>query len=66
MDIAALASAMTGAQSASNRTESAAAMMKINVQAEASIAQMVEAAAQNANRTANLANGVGGALDISV
>jgi hypothetical protein len=66
MDIAALASAMTGAQTAPTRMAATAAMMKMNVEAEASIATLVETAAQNANPHGNLASGVGGTLDISV
>lgn len=66
MDIAAIASAMTGVQATQTQMAAAAAMMKMSVQADASIAQMVDAAAQNAARLANLAGGVGGAFDVSV
>lgn len=66
MDIAALASIMTGVQGTQTQVAAAAEMMKMNVEADASIAQMVDAAAQNAARLANLAAGVGGALDVSV
>lgn len=66
MDVTALASAMTGAQNAQTQYGVAAKMLKMNAQADASIAALIEAAQQNANQLANVASGVGGNLDISV
>lgn len=44
----------------------AAKMLKMNAQAEAGIAQVLEAAQDNMKNVANLAAGVGQSLDISV
>jgi hypothetical protein len=41
-------------------------MMRMNAQSAASIVQVIEAAQQNIDRLANLADGVGTNLDLSV
>ena len=66
MDTAALASALIGAQNAQTQFAVAAKMVKMNADADASVAKLIDAAQQNLNRLANVANGVGGNLDITV
>ena len=60
MDPASIASAMVGAQAGQTQTALAADMMKINAQAQSSIAKMIDASAQQAS----LPPGVGQNLDI--
>jgi hypothetical protein len=64
MDIAALASAMVGAQNAQTQYAVAAKMMKMNAQADAAIAAMIDTAQQNAASLANVADGVGTNLNL--
>jgi hypothetical protein len=66
MDASAIAAALTGAQAGQTQMAIAVQMMKMNADAAASIADMVDTAAQSANPLANLASGIGGNLDISV
>lgn len=66
MDVAALAAALVGARMGQVQMEAAARMMRMNAQSAASIVQVIEAAQQNIDRLANLADGVGTNLDISV
>ena len=63
MDVSSIASAFIGAKTAQVQMAVAAKMMKMNANADRSIAQLLDAAQQNAS---NLAAGVGGKLDISV
>jgi hypothetical protein len=65
MDVTALATALTGAQSAQTQIALAAKIMKMNAQAEASMAAMIEAAQQNAASLANVADGIGTNLNLS-
>ena len=58
-----IATAMVAARASSSQTAIAAEMMKMNAAAEASVATLLEAAAQNASA---LAEGIGGALDVTV
>jgi hypothetical protein len=60
-----LVSAFLGAQAGNTQVALAATFMKENADAASSIANMVEAAAQNASAPANVASGVGTNLDIS-
>ena len=60
-----LVSAFLGAQAGNAQVALAAKFMKENADAATSIAQMVEAAAQNATASANAAAGVGSKLDVS-
>jgi hypothetical protein len=41
-------------------------MLRMNADQVSSIANLIDAAAQNANRLANVASGIGGNLDITV
>ena len=60
-----LVSAFLGAQAGNAQVALAAKFMKENADAATSIAQMVEAAAQNGNASASVAQGVGAKLDVS-
>jgi len=66
MDVAALASALAGAQLGQIQLAVAAKMLRMNADQVSSIANLIDAAAQNANRLANVASGIGGNLDITV
>jgi hypothetical protein len=60
-----LVSAFLGAQAGNAQVALAAKFMRENADAATSIAQMVEAAAQNATGGASVAAGVGTKLDVS-
>jgi hypothetical protein len=60
-----LVTAMLGAQAGNTQVAVAAKFMRENADAASSIAQMVNAAAHNANALANVAQGIGTNLDIS-
>jgi len=60
-----LVSAVLGAQAGNAQVTLAAKFMRENADSSASIAQMVEAGAQNANALANVAAGIGANLDVS-
>ncbi len=66
MDPTSLASALAGAQAGSVQMALAAKMLKMNADASGSVAQLLDAAAQNLDKLANVAAGVGQNLDISV
>ena len=66
MDVAALASAIAAAQTGQVQTAVAAKMMKMNANQDAAVAQLLAAAAQNGDRLANVAAGIGQNLDITV
>lgn len=66
MDVAALASAMAAAQMGQVQTAVAAKMMKMNANQDTAVAQLLAAAAQNGDRLANVAAGIGQNLDITV
>ncbi|HVY57197.1 MAG TPA: hypothetical protein VHA77_05045 [Xanthobacteraceae bacterium] len=65
MDPASIANALVGFQAAQQQSTLAASMMKMNAQATTSLVEMIDQAAQNANRLANVGPGIGAALDIS-
>jgi hypothetical protein len=65
MDIASIAAAFVGAQAAELQTAVAAKMLRMNADASADAAKLLEAAQQNFNRLANVAGGIGGNLDIA-
>ena len=65
MDIASIAAAFVGAQAAELQTAAAAKMLRMNADASADVAKLLEAARQNFNRLANVAGGIGGNLDIA-
>jgi hypothetical protein len=65
MDIASIAAAFIAAQAGQVQTAVAAKMLRMNADASANAAKLLEAAQQNFSRLANVAGGVGGNLDIT-
>ena len=65
MNPTSIAAAMSGAHSASAQMVLAAKMVRMNADAQGAIAQVIDAAAQNAQRLADTAAGVGRNVDIS-
>jgi hypothetical protein len=66
MSSVSVAAAMSGASAASAQMALAAKMMRMNADAEASVAKLVDAAQQNLQQLAGVAAGLGQNLDISV
>ena len=66
MDPASLAAAFVSAQMSRVQMAAAAAMMRMNADAATSVAQVIQAAEQNAARFADAAAGIGQSLNISV
>lgn len=66
MNPVSLVAAMTGAQSSGVQSAMAAKMLKMNADAAASLAQMIDSVSQNLTSLANVAAGVGQNLNISV
>lgn len=65
MDPASLAAAFVAAQTSRVQFAAAAAMMRMNADAAQSVAQVVQAAEQNAQQLANLAAGIGSNLNVT-
>ncbi len=65
MDPASLAAAFVSAQMSRVQFAAAAAMMRMNADAAQSVAQVVQAAEQNAQNLANVAAGIGRNLNIA-
>ena len=65
MDIASIAVTFVEALAARLQTAAAAKMLRMNADASADVAKLLEAAQQNFNRLANVAGGIGGNLDIA-
>jgi hypothetical protein len=65
MDIASIAAAFVAAQAGELQTAVAAKMLRMNADASADVAKLLDAASRNFNRLANVASGVGGSLDVS-
>ena len=66
MDIGALASAMIAARVGDLQLAVAARMLRMNAQAAASAAKLIDAAEANVDRLANVAAGVGANLDVTI
>ena len=66
MDIGALASAMIAARVGVVQLAVAARMLRMNAEAAASAAKLIDAAEQNVDRLANVAAGIGTQLDLTV
>ena len=66
MSSVSVAAAMSGASAASTQMALAAKMMRMNADAEASVAKLIDAAQQNLQQLAGAAAGLGQNLDISV
>ena len=64
MDVASIAAAVVGAQ-AQLQTAAAAKTLRMNADASADVAKLLEAEQQNFSRLANVAGGIGGNLDIA-
>jgi hypothetical protein len=65
MDVAALASALAGAQLGQIELAVAAKLLRMDANQAASVAKLVDSATQNANQFASVAAGIGGNLDIT-
>ncbi len=65
MDPTSLVSAMAGGQMAQVQMAMAAKMIRMNADAAASVAKLIDAAQQNLTKLANVAAGVGQNIDIS-
>ena len=65
MDVASIAAAVVGAQAAQLQTAAAAKMLRMNADASADVAKLLEAEQQNFSRLANVAGGIGGNLDLT-
>ena len=66
MSSVSVAAAMSGASAASAQMALAAKMMRMNADAEASVAKLIDAGQQNLQQLADTAAGLGQNLDISV
>jgi hypothetical protein len=65
MDVGALASALVGAQVGQAQLAMAAKMLRMNADASAGVAKLLDAAQQNFDRVANVTAGIGGNLDVT-
>jgi hypothetical protein len=66
LGIDSIASAFVAAQAGQLQMAVAAKMLRMNADAAADVAKVLQAAQQNFDRLANAAAGIGGQLDISV
>ena len=66
MEVGSIAAAFIAAQVGQLQQAVAAKMLRMNVDASADTAKLLEAAQQNFSRLANVASGLGGNLDITV
>jgi hypothetical protein len=66
MDIGALASAMIAARVGEVQLAVAAKLLRMDAQAAASAAKLIDAAEANVDRLANVAAGIGANLDLSI
>jgi predicted signal transduction protein with EAL and GGDEF domain len=66
MDIGALASAMIAARIGEVQLAVAAKLIRMDAQAAASAAQLIDAAEANADRLTNVAAGIGANLDVTI
>ena len=62
---ASLITALLGAQAGNTRLDVAVKVMRMNADSNQAIAQLIDAAAQNAKSIANVAVGIGTNLDIT-
>jgi hypothetical protein len=65
MDVASIAASFIASQVGQMQSAVAAKMLKMNADGAANAAKLLDAAAQNFNQLANVANGIGGNLDIT-
>jgi len=65
MDVSSLAAAMVGAMAGRAQMAVATKMMKMSIDSEASVLQLLQAGQQNAGQLSNAAVGLGQNLDIT-
>jgi hypothetical protein len=65
MDVGSIAAAFVAMQAGQLQEAVAAKMLRMNADASAGVAHLLDAASQNFNRLANVASGIGGNLDIT-
>ena len=65
MDVESLAAAMIGAQLGRTQLAVATRMLKMNIDSEGSVLELLQAGQQNAGQLANAAAGIGQNLDIT-
>jgi hypothetical protein len=65
MDVSSLAAAMVGAMAGRTQMAVATKMMKMSIDSEASVLQLLQAGQQNAGQLSNAAAGLGQNLDIT-
>ena len=65
MDIAALASASVAASAAKSQLALAGKLLKLDISADRSAVQLIDAAQQSIDRLANVAAGIGTNLDVT-
>ena len=66
MDVASLAAAMVGAMAARTQMAVATKVMKMSLDSQASVLQLLQAEQQNAGQLSNAAAGLGQNLDVSI
>lgn len=66
MDIASIASAIIGAKMGEAQLAVAAKLLKMNAEQGQSVAKLLDAAAANFNRLANVGAGIGANLDVTL
>jgi len=66
MDVASLVTAMVGTQAGRTQLAVATKMMKMSLDSDAAVVQLLDASQQNLGKLANVAAGVGQNLDITV
>jgi hypothetical protein len=66
MDVGSIAAAFIAQQAGQMQMAVAARMLRMNADASADVARLLDAAQQNFNSLANVAAGIGGNLDVSV
>jgi len=66
MDVSSIAAAMIGAQAGRTQMAVATKMLKMSIDSQASVLQLLQAGQANAGQAANAASGLGQSVDISV
>ncbi len=65
MDVAALAGALVAAQAGQTQLSVATSILRMNADSQAAVAKLLDPAAQNGARVANLPSGVGNSVDVT-
>jgi hypothetical protein len=65
MDVGSIAAAFVAMQAGQLQEAVAAKMLRMNADASAGVVKLLDAASQNFDRLANVANGIGGNLDVT-